>query len=121
MNSYFSFPRDHRLLNKIEYNSVFDTSSKVSQKYLLALYKPNEKYHGRLGIIVGKRVANLAVTRNKIKRAIRESFRIHQEQLKGLDIVIIARQHCGTLDKVQLRESMDTLWQKLVYANQSHI
>jgi ribonuclease P protein component len=88
---------------------------------MLALYKANHKPHARLGLIVGKRIANLAVTRNQIKRILRESFRLHQEQLTGFDIVIIARQHCGSLNKVQLRESVDKLWQKLSYSNKPRL
>jgi ribonuclease P protein component len=108
-----SFPRHHRLVNKAEFQWVFDDSTKVSQKHLLALYKPNHAEHARVGIIVGKRVANRAVERNQIKRVIRESFRAIQQNLIGLDIIIIARQQCDSLDKVQLREGIDKLWQKL--------
>jgi ribonuclease P protein component len=109
-----SFPRNQRLVTKAEFKSLFDESTKTSQRYLLALYKPNQQASSRLGIIVGKRVANLAVTRNRIKRIIRESFRAVQNQLNGLDIVVIARQQCGSLDKVQLREGIEKLWQKLI-------
>lgn len=67
-------------------------------------------------MIVGKRVAKLAVTRNRIKRVVRESFRANQALLQGFDIVVIARQQCGSLDKVQLRKGIDKLWQRLVTA-----
>jgi ribonuclease P protein component len=113
LNIYLSFPRNHRLVSKAEFKSIFDDSLKVTQKHLLALFKPNTKSNARLGVIVGKRVANHAVARNKIKRIIRESFRANQDQLKGIDIVIIARHQCDSLDKIQLREGIETLWQKL--------
>jgi ribonuclease P protein component len=109
-----SFPRDHRLVNKAQFQSVFDESTKASQRYLLALYKPNSAVQARIGIIVGKRVANLSVERNRIRRVIRESFRANQEKLKGLDIIVIARQQSDSLDKVQLREGIDKLWQRLI-------
>jgi ribonuclease P protein component len=109
-----SFPRNQRLVTKAEFKSIFDESTKASQRYLLALYKPNKTGNPRLGIIVGKKVAHRAVTRNKIKRVIRESFRVIQDQLSDLDIVVIARQQCDSLDKVQLREGIEKLWQKLI-------
>jgi ribonuclease P protein component len=109
-----SFPRNQRLVTKAEYKSIFGQSDKASQRYLLALYKPNKKDSARLGVIVGKKVANSAVTRNQIKRVVRESFRANQDKLKGLDIVVIARQQCDSLDKVQLREGIEKLWQKLI-------
>lgn len=107
------FRKNHRLLTKTEFQSVFDQQAfKVHYKCLLALFKPNQQPHARLGLIVGKRVAKLAVTRNKIKRILRESFRLHKHQLTGFDIVIITRQPCNNLDKVNIREGIDKLWEK---------
>lgn len=45
----------------------------------------------RLGLVVGKKHLKKAVDRNRFKRLVRESFRHHQEQLKGLDIIVLAR------------------------------
>lgn len=106
-------PRHHRLLSKAEFKSVFDNAKKVSQKHLLVLYKPNETINSKLGLIVAKRFANKAISRNRIKRIIRESFRHSYEKLKGMDIIVIARQQCDTLTKRKLREGIDILWEKL--------
>jgi ribonuclease P protein component len=114
LNKISCFPRDYRLVSKAEYQSLFDKSEKANQRHLLALYKVNAMAHARVGIIVGKRVAKKAVTRNTIKRIVRESFRANQPNLKGLDIVIIARQQCDKLNKLQLREGIDKLWEKLL-------
>ncbi len=114
MKKQLRFPQKNRLLTKAEHEQVFAKSHKVSQKYLLVLFQQNKKLHGRISIIVGKRVARYAVTRNKIKRIIRESFRINQNKLKGFDIIVIARSQCDTLDKVKLREGIDKLWEKLL-------
>lgn len=101
-------------MNKADYKNVFDDSYKINQRHVLALFKPNQKSYARLGIIVGKRVANSAVARNRIKRAIRESFRLNKDRLQGLDIIIIARQQSDTLNKAKLREGMNILWEKLL-------
>ena len=86
------------------------------------MYKPNQTQRAKLGVIVGKRIANIAAARNRIKRVVRESFRAHKRKLAGLDIVVIARQQCDTLDKIKLREDIDTLWVKLLshYQRASH-
>lgn len=107
------FPKSYKLVNKAEFKAVFDKSCKVNQKYLLALFLPNSLPHARLGVIVGKRIANKAVTRNQIKRVIRESFRLNQKRLIGLDIIVIARHQCDTLEKTNLRRGIDRLWEKL--------
>lgn len=107
------FPRTNRLLTKLEFKSVFDQSRKVTQKHLLVLFKPNSQVQNRLGVIVSKRVAKKAVTRNTIKRIMRESFRLNQDSFLGLDMIVIARQYCDTLEKVELRRGIDKLWEKL--------
>ena len=108
-----SFPRQRRLVTKAEFKSIFDKSKKISQRYLVILYKPNQSDYARLGVIVAKRSVNSAVGRNRIKRIVRESFRHSQERLKGMDVVIIARGQCDQLSNQKLREGIDDLWTKL--------
>lgn len=109
-----NFPRSHKLVTTADFKSLFDKSNKVSQRCLLVLFKPNQKPHARLGLVIGKRAINSAVTRNKTKRVLRESFRQHQDKLTGFDVIVIARQHCGKLTKQKLREGIDQLWEKLL-------
>jgi ribonuclease P protein component len=45
----------------------------------------------RLGLIVGRRAEPKAVGRNYIKRIVRETFRLHQEQIGGEDVVVQLR------------------------------
>lgn len=108
------FLRSHRLTTKADYQAVFDKAAKVTQRYLVVLYKPNQKSHARLGMLVGKRAVSDAVERNRIKRTIRESFRHCQNELKGFDIIVIVRHQCDTLNNAKLREGLKSLWAKLV-------
>lgn len=114
MTNYLSFPRSHRLVTKAEFKQVFDEARKTSQKHLLILSKPNQNAFARLGVIVGKRVARTAIARNRIKRVVRESFRLNQDRLVGRDIIVLARPYCDTLDKTKLRKGIDDLWEKLL-------
>ena len=114
MKKDLSFPRNHRLVTKAEFKHVFDEAFKVSQKFLTVLYRPNDKAYARVGLIVGKRVVNSAVARNRIRRIIRDSFRFHHDKLVGWDIVVIARQRCDTLSREKIRKGIDDLWEKLL-------
>jgi ribonuclease P protein component len=109
-----NFPRQYRLVTQAEYKALFNQSNKVSYRFLTILYKKNNNLYGRIGLIVGKRVAKKAVTRNKIKRVIRESFRFQQQKLSGIDLIVIARKQCDKLSKQKLREGIDQLWEKLL-------
>jgi ribonuclease P protein component len=47
--------------------------------------------HSRLGVITSGRIGN-AVVRNRARRLLRESFRLHQHDLKvPVDLVLVAR------------------------------
>jgi ribonuclease P protein component len=52
---------------------------------------PNGQVIARLGVVVGKRVAALAVDRNYLKRLVRETFRHHQRELAGFDLLVRPR------------------------------
>lgn len=58
----------------------------------LAVYvRPNHHSRSRLGITVGTKVGK-AVRRNKVRRRIREAYRIHEEAMApGYDLVVVAR------------------------------
>lgn len=113
------FPKDHKLVTQADYKAAPDQTRKVSNQSLLILFKPNRLTHARLGLVVGKRVAKHAVDRNRIKRVIRESFRLKQHQLKAYDIIVIARQPCEKLSKSDLRKGIDKLWDKLAISHRN--
>ena len=73
----------------------------------------NRLEHARLGIVVSSRVARSAVSRNRIKRVVRESFRLQQERLMGWDIVVIARPGVGKHTNKELFASLEGQWKKL--------
>jgi ribonuclease P protein component len=50
----------------------------------------------RLGLLVSKREARSAVARNRIKRRIREAFRLEQAGLAGLDVLVRPPQNVRT-------------------------
>ena len=118
-DSLYKFPRTSRLLIKRDFQSVFADPRKVSNRYLLALYKPNQQVNARLGIIVPKSRVKKAVDRNLIRRIVRESFRHQQAALKGLDLIVLIRSECSPIcgekaDKKALRNDVDRLWLKLL-------
>jgi ribonuclease P protein component len=51
----------------------------------------NGQMVARLGVVVGKRVAPLAVDRNYLKRLVREIFRRQQRELVGFDLLVRPR------------------------------
>lgn len=91
MNDY-AFRRRSRLLSSDQYTRVFDKADfKRSNAVMTLIASTNQLSQSRVGIIVAKKHYAKAVHRNRIKRFIRESFRQHQHQLSGLDIIVLTR------------------------------
>lgn len=70
-----------------EFSSVFRFRCVRTTPGLDLLAAPNGLDFGRLGLIVPKKIISTAVGRNRVKRLIRESFRLNQAELVGLDVV----------------------------------
>lgn len=66
----------------------------------------------RLGLAIGKKVANRAVDRNRLKRLIRETFRCSRPVLPRDDFVVLARNGAKTLSTAAIRHSLTRLWRR---------
>jgi ribonuclease P protein component len=102
-----------RLLKAAEFNRVFDKAVRSTDQYFTVLARPNEKMYPRLGLAISKKRATLAVTRNRLKRLIRESFRQKQHGLFCADYIVMAGQQCSSTNNSRLLRSLEKHWQKL--------
>jgi ribonuclease P protein component len=107
------FPREFRLLTSADFSYVFEKAYKSSDAYLTVLARANALGHARLGLAISKRNIRHAADRNRIKRVVREGFRLQGCALGGLDIVVMARQAARGVDKGVLRGSFDRHLQTL--------
>jgi ribonuclease P protein component len=114
LKAEFGFDKSLRLLTPSDYKQVFDQASvKVSTAEILMLARPNGLNHPRLGLVIAKKHVKRAVGRNCIKRQSRESFRLLQASLGGIDVVLLARKGIGNLEPPILREALHQLWDQL--------
>jgi len=70
-----------------EFSSVFRFRCAYRGASLDVLAGPNGLNIPRLGMIVPKKVIHTAVGRNRVKRLLREWFRLSQCDLGGLDLI----------------------------------
>lgn len=116
MVSPLGFTKSQRLLNAHDFKAVFDHADyRVSHGQMLLLSRKNNLNYPRLGLVIAKKNAKLAVQRNRIKRIIRESFRLHQQQLPAVDIIVLARRGIDSLDNSQLQHLTAKSWQRLIH------
>ena len=112
------FPRSHRLSGKDTFASVYDARTRQSRGPLTMYARPNGLSHSRMGLSISRRVGT-APQRNRIKRLLRESFRLLQHDLPaGYDWIIVVRPHEAlTLPEYQqmfrdLTERLHRMWVK---------
>lgn len=107
------FARQNRLLTPAQFKHVFAHAKKLSDRYITILVRPNQLPYSRLGLAIAKRNIKTAVARNRIKRIVRESFRLHQDEILGWDIVVMAKPVASVAENPQLFQSLETQWKKL--------
>lgn len=71
--------------------------------------RANELGHPRLGIAISRKCSPRAVTRNRIKRAIREVFRTRKQALGGLDLVFLGQPGVAGKNAAELRATVENL------------
>ena len=108
------FPRQCRLLKAGDYRSVFnDVDIRVSHRHFLILATDTGHNHPRIGLVFSKKNLRRAVQRNRIKRLVRESFRLRQHKLPALDIVVLGRRGLDQTDNRDVGKILDHLWERL--------
>ena len=106
------FTRKFRLNKSVHFKEILKTGVRKNKQGLSFYVKPNNLSYGRLGFSIPKKTTKKAVTRNVIKRTIRESFRHHQSLLTGLDILIFY--NTAFYDKASLKRELDSQWKSLI-------
>lgn len=107
----YQLKTDQKLLTKQDFDRVFSCRKRYFFDLFVAYYCHNDVQHPRLGVVVSKRNAKKAVDRNRVKRVIRESFRLSNSGLPNNDYVVCLR-NMSSVNKIALRESVDLLWQR---------
>lgn len=89
----YRFTKAMRLRGRNAFKPVFDARVRKFSGPLTFHGMPNDLPQCRLGISVSKRIGN-AAKRNRIKRLLREAFRLAQHDWpRGYDIVCVVKPH----------------------------
>ncbi|AAZ19993.1 ribonuclease P protein component [Psychrobacter arcticus 273-4] len=108
------FTKEQRLLTPTAFREVFDAPErKLHQSHLMAFVRTNTHEQPRVGMAITKRKVPTAVTRNLIKRQIREQFRVKAFSLENKDVVFIIKNSVKGLSNKELKTEINNIFKKI--------
>lgn len=98
------FPKSARLRSSKDFPRVLADGRSRRDERLKVTARANGLPHTRMGLAVGRRAGN-AAQRNRLKRLVREAFRLSWKELpEGYDLVVSAQ--AGNWTQAQVSESL---------------
>jgi ribonuclease P protein component len=107
----FSFTKADRILKRSEYVALSTSGKRVQNNEFIAYFVPAQHNQSRLGVTVTKKVGQ-AVERNRLKRMVREFFRLNRHCLSGKwDINIIAKRRSAGITSEKANRSLENIFE----------
>jgi len=107
------FGAELRLRSKPQFDAIYASGRRVDDRFFGLRVKPNGLTHARIGLAVAVKTAGNAVVRNRLRRLVRESFRLAQHELPAVDVVVAAKFPAVGAPAATLRASLATLWNRV--------
>jgi ribonuclease P protein component len=82
------FGAERRIATKAEYERLLRSGRRKSLSGFTFIVAPGSTGTARLGILMSLKVARRANVRNRVKRCIREAFRLEQSGLPAIDVLV---------------------------------
>ncbi|KYZ75713.1 hypothetical protein AXX12_10920 [Anaerosporomusa subterranea] len=91
MCSVLSLKKSDKLRKNKSFQAVYKGGKSVSNRLLVLYMLPNQSNSNKIGFAAGKKLGN-AVVRNRVKRMMREVFRLNRDKLPhGYDFILVGR------------------------------
>src|SRR3989440_11152534 len=108
-----TLPAPLRVRRKRDFAPAYARGRRMSDGFFAVTVSVNQAGAPRLGVAVAVRAAGGAVARTRIRRIIRESFRLHQREIPAVDLVVSVRPRACAATAEALRASLAVLWKKV--------
>ena len=106
----YSFTKADRILKRHEFLALAKSGRRIQNENFIAVFAPGRHDRSRLGVTVTKKVGQ-AVKRNRIKRLVREFFRLNRQIISGAwDINIIAKNQIADISSEQAYRALQNIF-----------
>jgi ribonuclease P protein component len=109
----YGLEKQAKMIKTDDFSSVFNFRKRISTQSLAMHFQPNLHQRPRLGLVVGKKTAKLAVDRNYMRRVLREFFRLKQHEICHVDLIIRVQKKFTKSDFTQIKQEFEMLISKL--------
>lgn len=107
-----NFPRSSRLTRSADFRRLFRRGRRLNRGQLTLVWLTNNVEEQRFTPVASRKVGN-AVRRNRLRRRLKELYRLHRHHLPAkLHFVFITRRGAAELCWNELRETVFELWQE---------
>ena len=108
-----TLPAELRLRRKSQFEAAYASGRRLGDGFFSVTMSPNEVGQPRIGLAVAVKIAGNSVKRNRIRRLVRESFRLSQLEIPPVDLIVSARPRARDASNDELRASLAALWDKV--------
>jgi len=109
----FSFKKEDKILKRREFLQLQRCGKKIQDSNFIVIYSEGRFDKKRIGITASKKIGN-AVKRNKIKRLIREHFRMNRDKIaEFMDINVIVKKRAGEISADMVFKSLEGIFKKI--------
>ena len=113
LNTRNTFTKGDRLLQRSEFQRLHQTGKRFQNKHFIAYVRLNHHNCCRLGITVTRRLGK-AAKRNRIKRIVREYFRLNRHRFTvKWDINIIAKRQIADISAKAANRSLQDIFDRI--------
>lgn len=103
----------HKLKSAADFERARKSRRRVGDALFLVQGAENGGDTARLGMAVSVRAIGGAVRRNRVRRLIREYFRLHRQELIAVDLFVTARDGAKSATNAEIRASLQRLCQEI--------
>jgi ribonuclease P protein component len=110
----FFLKKSDRILKRPEFLCLSDAGQRFYTDLFIVLFRPANSGRSRIGITVSRKIGG-AVQRNRIKRLIRESFRLNRHLFTSpLQISLIARKGSAEQSNLAITQALKAIYDNLM-------